>query len=75
MARNFIDPYVREADGVADEESEIFDDDTDGDTLIDLLDYGLCPHGAADDEDCYEDGCPGGPAGWELPNAPFAGWI
>jgi hypothetical protein len=43
-------------------------------SLIDLLNFGLCPHGHAEDEGCDADGCPGGMAAWELPDSPFAAW-
>jgi hypothetical protein len=49
---------------------EVHDDveyDEDGELVmsdIDKLNWGLCPHGAADDEGCDEPGCRGGPNGW-----------
>ena len=54
VATFLIDPYVREDDD-GDEEA----------TSIDLLNFGLCPHGARDDDGCGINNCPGGPDGWD----------
>lgn len=68
MARCFINPSADEAHGFLDEDDDVLDGEEDEVGPIDLLNFGLCPHGVPDDGECDE--CPGGPAGWD----DEAGW-